>query len=412
MTAAKTSALTVEAALARVLEHVEPIAETERVSLFDAAGRVLAGPLVAKLTQPPFHASAMDGYAVRAADVARVPVRLRVIGESAAGHGFGGHVGDGEAVRIFTGAPLPRGADAVVIQENVRRDGDGRDGLSIEVVEGQPDREHVRPKGGDFARGDRLIEAGRALDARTITLAAAAGHAELEVRRRPIIALLATGDELVLPGQNPSDDQIVCSNPFGIAAMVRQAGGEPRFLGIARDDRDDLKAHLERGRDADVIITIGGASVGDHDLVGPVMAELGMSLSFWKIAMRPGKPLLFGRLGSQRVIGLPGNPVSSLICTRIFVLPLVRALQGFDMGLERTAEAVTTVALERNGARAHYMRGTLAVDAARRTTVTPVRSQDSSLLTPLAAADCLIVREIDAPAVQAGASVAVLPLSI
>jgi len=405
MTAAKQGALTVEDALERILAHAEPITDTEDVPLFDAQDRVLAKPVSAKLTQPPFTASAMDGYAVRAADVGALPATLRVIGESAAGHAFGRAINPGEAVRIFTGAPLPPQADAIVIQENTKRDGD-----LVHVVDGKPDDEHVRPMGGDFAAGDMLIDANRIVNARTITLAAAGGHASLTVRRRPVVALLATGDELVLPGETPRADQIVCSNPFGIAAMVRQAGGEPRFLGIARDNPADLKAQLERGRHADIIVTIGGASVGDHDLVGPVLTDMGLSLAFWKIAMRPGKPLMFGRLGDQRVIGLPGNPVSSLICTRVFLVPLIRALLGLVRDDVRALKATTTVELERNGPRAHYMRGKLGRAADGSTTVTPVRSQDSSLLTPLAAADCLIVRPINAAVVAAGGSVTVLPL--
>lgn len=405
MTAAKQGALTVEDALERILATVEPISDVEEVSLFDAHERVLARPLPSKLTQPPFTASAMDGYAVRALDVASLPATLRVIGEAAAGHAFNRPVLPGEAVRIFTGAPLPPLADAIVIQENTKREGD-----LVYVLDGTPDGEHVRPLGGDFAAGDVLVDAGRVLNARTITLAAAAGYASMPVRRRPVVALLATGDELVLPGEAPREDQIVCSNPFGIAAMVRQAGGAPRFLGIARDNRADLKAHLERAREADIIVTIGGASVGDHDLVGPVLAEMGLSLAFWKIAMRPGKPLMFGRLGDQRVIGLPGNPVSSLICTRIFLVPLIRGLLGLQRADAQTTTAATTVELERNGARAHYMRGKLGRAADGTVTATPVRSQDSSLLTPLADADCLIVRPINAAAVPAGESVTVLSL--
>lgn len=401
----KQGALTVEDALSRVLDDVKPISDIETVSLFEAEGRVLAKPVVAHLTQPPFTASAMDGYAVRGADVAVLPASLRVIGESAAGHAFSTPIGAGEAVRIFTGAPLPPGADAIVIQEDTVRDSD-----LVRVVSGSPDGEHVRPKGGDFTADQVVLEAGREADARAVTLAAAAGNATLVVRRRPIVALLATGDELVMPGEMPRADQIVCSNPFGIAAMVRQAGGVPTFLGIARDTREDLRAHLETARGADVIVTIGGASVGDHDLVGPVLADMGLSLAFWKIAMRPGKPLMFGKLGTRRVLGLPGNPVSSLITTRIFVIPLVRALLGLAPEADRRSSAITTVELEKNGARAHYMRGALGRDEDGRTTVTPVRSQDSSLLTPLAAADCLIVRPIDAPAIPAGETVSVLPL--
>ena len=397
--------LTVEAALARIVEGVAPLAGAETVGLIAAAGRILAEPLVARLTQPPFTASAMDGYAVRAADVAKLPAMLRVTGESAAGHGFAGALGPGDAVRIFTGAPVPDGADAIVIQENTRRDGD-----RVEITDGTLDPEFVRPMGGDFAAGATLLAAGRRLTARDVTLAAAMGYAALPVRRKPVVAILATGDELVLPGETPSADQIVCSNTFGIAAMVAAAGATPHLLGIARDARESLDAHVDQAAGADILVTVGGASVGDHDLVAPVLEARGMALDFWKIAMRPGKPLMFGRLGAQRILGLPGNPVSSLVCTRLFLVPLVRALLGLAPEPERTLTARTATALSANGPRAHYMRATSRPGADGGLEVAPVRSQDSSLLTPLAEADCLIVRPIRAPALDAGAMVPVLML--
>jgi molybdopterin molybdotransferase len=400
-------ALSVDDALRAILAEAAPIDAWETVSLFEAPGRLLAAPLAARLTQPPFDASAMDGYAVRAADVGALPATLTIIGEAAAGHGFGGLLGAGQAVRIFTGAPVPAGADAIVIQENTRRDG-----TTLTVLDGRPDAEHIRPRGGDFAAGQPLLESGRRLTARDITLAAAMGHATLPVRRRPIVALLATGDELVLPGTAPAADQIVCSNPFGVAALLAAAGAEPRFLGIARDDRTDLAAHVALARDADVLITLGGASVGDHDLVGPVLREAGMTLAFWKIAMRPGKPLMFGRLGPQAVLGLPGNPVSSLICTRLFAVPLVHALLGLEAAEAAPGEAVTAVPLAANGPRAHYMRARSTWTTDGRRCVTPVRSQDSSLLSPLLDADVLVVRPIGAPALSAGATVPVLPLDL
>lgn len=402
---APAAALTVEDALSRVLSGATAANHTEEVALHRATGRILAGPLSARLTQPPFNASAMDGYAVRCADVGALPARLRVIGRSAAGHGFHAPVGAGEAVRIFTGAPLPEGTDGIIIQEDVVRDGDW-----ITIASAKPDPEYVRRKGFDFTAGRQILDAGRRLSARDITLAAAMGHGALTVRRRPTVAILATGDELVTPGTTPAQDQIVCSNNLGIAAMVEAAGGAPVLLGIARDTCDSLNAHIETAADADVLVTIGGASVGDHDLVGPVLQSRGMSLDFWKIAMRPGKPLMFGRLGPQRVLGLPGNPVSSLICTRLFVLPLVRALLGLEPEPQQTLSARTTVPLEANGARAHYMRAIATRNAEGTLEATPVRSQDSSLLTPLAEADCLIVRPIKAPALPDGASVPVLML--
>lgn len=397
--------LTVEDALARIVQSAATIGEREELSLASAHGRVLAAPLSALYTQPPFAASAMDGYAVRAADLTARPVHLRIIGESAAGHSFHGAVGPGEAVRIFTGAPLPQGADAIVIQEDTTRDGD-----TIAVTKGSLETDHIRPAGGDFAAGRVLLGAGRRLTARDITLAAAMGHGMLAVRRRPVVAILATGDELVPPGTTPGADQIVCSNVYGIAAMVAAVGGEPRQIGIARDTHESLSSHVEKAAGADILVTVGGASVGDHDLVSPVLQARGMALDFWKIAMRPGKPLMHGRLGRQHVLGLPGNPVSSLVCTRLFLVPLVRVLLGLPAESDQTVMAATTVPLAANGPRAHYMRGTLTRGANGTLEVTPVRSQDSSLLTPLAGADCLLVRPIGAPAVVAGSPVPTLAL--
>jgi molybdopterin molybdotransferase len=355
------AALTVEEALARILRGAAVISDSQRRDLLASHGQVLTEPLVASLTQPPFDASAMDGYAVRRADVARLPASLRVVGEAAAGRGFGGTMQTGEAVRIFTGAPIPAGADAIVIQENTVRDGD-----RVTVREGKPDAEHIRPRGGDFKAGDVLLPAGRKLTARDITLAAAMGNAALPVRRPPVVAILATGDELVLPGVTPGPDQIVCSNTFGIAGMVRAAGGTPRLLGIARDTKESLGELISHTSGADILVTVGGASVGDHDLVGPVLASRGMALDFWKIAMRPGKPLMYGRLDRQHVLGLPGNPVSSLVCTRLFVIPLVRALLGLEPESARPIEARVAVPLAANGARAHYMRATARRGAAGR----------------------------------------------
>jgi molybdopterin molybdotransferase len=348
----------------------------------------------------------MDGYAVRAADLASLPASLRLTGEAAAGAGFTGTLGEGEAVRIFTGAPVPAGADTIVIQEDTTRSGD-----TVTVSAGtRPDPEHIRPRGGDFREGQALIPAGRRLTPRDIVLAAAMGHASLAVRRRPVVAILATGNELVPPGTQPGPDQILCSNTFGIAAMLRAAGAEPRLLGIARDTAESLEQHLARARGADILVTVGGASVGDHDLVGPVLKARGMALDFWKIAMRPGKPLMYGRLGDQHVLGLPGNPVSSMICSRLFAVPLVRRLLGLSADAERPLEAVAAAPLEANGPRAHYMRATSTRGVDGRLEVTPVPNQDSSLMAPLAAADCLIVRPIRAPALPAGSRVPVLPL--
>ena len=405
MAAAKQPPLTVEDALVRVLDGVAPLVGTRVVDLLSASGMVLAEPLHARHTQPPFDASAMDGYAVRLKDVATLPARLRVVGAAAAGHRFNGAVGAGEAARIFTGAPVPSGADAIVIQENTELDAQ-----HVIITSGSPDAEHIRPGGGDFAVGNLIIPANARLSTRDITLAAAGGHARLTVRRAPIVAILATGDELVMPGVEPNADQIVCSNPYGIAAMVTAAGGEPHLLGIAKDTRASLDAHIASAAGADILVTLGGASVGDHDLVGPALAARGLDLAFWKIAMRPGKPMMFGRLGSQRVLGLPGNPVSSLITARLFLVPLIRKLLGLVPEPPRRQTAPLAISLEANGPRTHYMRAVWQQDSEGVDRVRPLPNQDSSLLTPLAIADCLIVRPIGAPLAAAGDRVEVLPM--
>ncbi|WP_072385970.1 gephyrin-like molybdotransferase Glp [Hyphomicrobium sp. CS1BSMeth3] len=396
--------LSVEEALARILADASPLG-TERITIDAAHDRILAEPLAARLTQPPFDASAMDGYAVRAADVAQLPAKLTVIGESAAGHPFFGRVGQGEAVRIFTGAPVPEGADGIVIQEHTTREG-----AQVLVQGDDVQTDHIRPRGGDFREGLRLLDAGRRLGPRELSLAAAMGHGEVVVYRRPKVAILSTGDELVRPGETPGTGQIVASNHLGVGAMVRGFGAEVIQLGIARDTAESLNAHVARAKDADILVTIGGASVGDHDLVAPVLSKQGMELAFWKIAMRPGKPLMSGRLGNLRVIGLPGNPVSALVCARVFLVPLVEHLAGRAEASEATRLAEAAVAIEANGPRQHYMRATLAGDGDGLPRVTPVRSQDSSLLSPLAIADCLIVRSPKSPAVVPGETVRVLPL--
>jgi molybdopterin molybdotransferase len=396
--------LSVEEALLRILDGVEPT-PSQSLAIALARGHTLAAPLSACLTHPPFDASAMDGYAVRGADVQRLPAQLAVIGEAAAGHPFAGAVGPAQAVRIFTGAPLPDGADAIVIQENA-----SRQGATVTVLNGAPEEDHIRVKGFDFRAGDTLLDAGRKLGPREIALAAAMGHGHAPVRRPPRVAILSTGDELVEPGSKPGPGQIIASNHLGVAGLAELAGAQVEQLGIARDTRGSLEAHFTRAADADVLVTIGGASVGDHDLVGPALAARGMALSFWKIAMRPGKPLMFGRLGASRVLGLPGNPVSALVCARIFLVPLIAALLGRQAHAERLTPARTTVMLEANGGRQHYMRATLGLGHDGMAVVTPVRSQDSALLSPLAQADCLLVRSAGAPAAPVGSLVCVLAL--
>ena len=318
----KTPLMPVEEALALLLQGVAPL-PPESVPLIEARGRVLAGSLTAKLTQPPFDASAMDGYAVRSADAATVPTRLGLTGEAAAGHAFAGRIGPLKAIRIFTGAPLPEGADAVVIQEDTARDGG-----DVIINQATLAGENVRPRGNDFSAGDALFPTGHRLTSRDLMLAASAGHSAVPVARGPVVAILATGDELVPPGTVPRANQIVSSIPTGLAGMIASAGGEPRLIGIARDTLPDLGAKIRQAADADILVTIGGASVGDHDLVQQALTAGGLALAFWRIAMRPGKPLMYGKLGGQRVLGLPGNPVSAMLCAQIFLLPLIRALQG------------------------------------------------------------------------------------
>ena len=396
--------LPVDEALRRVLDGATPLG-AESVDLLGAAERVLAEDLTAQLTQPPFDASAMDGYAVRAADVAHVPAELRLIGESNAGGPFAGTIVSGEAARIFTGASVPNGADAVVIQEDTDRSGD-----KLTVREAASIGANIRRAGGDFRQGDTLLRAGRLLDASAITLAAAGGHASLKVRRAPRIAILATGDELVEPGTKPGPGQIVSSNPYGLAALIRRFGGEPRLLGIAGDTLEALEAKLAMGADADVLVTIGGASVGDRDLVKPALEARGLALDFWKVAVRPGKPMLFGRLDAQRVLGLPGNPLSCLIAARIFLVPLIFRLLGRTDAPLREQSAVLAHPLEANGPRQHYMRATVSPGAAGLLPVTALTTQDSAHMSALAAADVLIVRAPNAPAAAAGETVRVLPL--
>ena len=399
--------LPVEDALARLLAAARPIVATEEIALHDANGRVLAADLTARLTQPPFDASAMDGYALRAGDAAEVGSVLAVIGESAAGHGFSGKVSPGETVRIFTGAPVPDGADTVLLQEDAEKLDDGRIRTSFAVAKGR----HIRPRGQDFAEGDVALAAGIQLDFSHLTLAAAMNHARLPVFRRPKIAILATGDELVPPGSAPGPSQIIGSNTFGIAALARDNGAEILDLGIVPDDRDLLLKAVERAREcrADVLVTLGGASVGDHDLVQSTLVSAGMKLDFWRIAMRPGKPLMVGRLDEMHVLGLPGNPISSLVCGLLFLEPLLCHL-GQRQPRQRMAMARSHSALSANDKRQDYVRARLLDDGGDMPDVESFGKQDSSMMRIFAQSDCLIVRPPQAPAVEAGDTVPVLLL--
>jgi molybdopterin molybdotransferase len=393
--------ISVEEALARVLASARESLAEESVALGDALGRTLAREVRASRAQPPFASSAMDGYALRAANAAQPGARLAAVGESAAGRAFFGRLAAGQAVRIFTGAPMPDGADAVVAQEEARREGD-----TVALEAGVSPGENVRARGSDFEAGETMLAAGRRLTPRDVALAAAADCPRLVVRRRPRVAILATGDELVAPGAARGPAQIVASNNFAIAGVVVAAGGEPIDLGIAADDPNALARSLAAAREAeaDVLATLGGASVGDHDLVRGALAEAGMELGFWRIAMRPGKPLIHGRLGAMSVLGLPGNPTSSTVCALLFLRPLLRALVGDpEAGADPSEPARLGAPLSANGARKNYLRATLMRDGDGAFLARPVASQDSSLVKTLARAEALIVRAPDAPPAEAGA---------
>ncbi len=374
--------ITVEEALAHLFALVSPL-DTETVPLAKANNRVLSQDVTARRDQPPFAASAMDGYAVAGAD-AKTGATFKVIGEAAAGHGFNGTVNKGEAARIFTGAPLPQGTDWVVIQEDVMRDGD-----MITIGDNLESKSNVRPAGADFKTGD-TITAPRRLTPSDVALLASMNIPRVPVSRRPTVAVIATGDELVQPGEDPGPDQIIASNSYGIAALLENLGAHTRLLPIARDTVSSLELSFDLAKDADLIVTIGGASVGDHDLVGAVAQAQGMERAFYKIAMRPGKPLMAGRMGNATMIGLPGNPVSAMVCGHIFLAPVINKMLG--LGERPAPRRTVTLAREigANGPREHYMRAQLGPDG-----VTIHDRQDSSLLTVLAGANCLAIRPIN-----------------
>jgi len=381
--------LSVADAQALVLKDAQPLA-AEDVPLAAAHGRVLAADLVALRTQPPAPVSAMDGYAVRAVDVAAAPARLKLIGEVAAGHPFDRPVGAGEAARIFTGGVLPDGADTVVIQEVTAREGD-----TVIVQQPSAKARHIRAEGLDFKAGETLLARGRALTARDLALAAAMNYPALPVHRRPKVALLATGDELVRPGETPRHGQIVYSNGFALMAQVESEGADALELGIVPDRLDATIAAVRRAREleADVLVTTGGASVGEHDLVQRAFAAEGLTLSFWKVALRPGRPLMHGLLGRMQVLGLPGNPVSAFVCGVLFLVPLLRRLSGrADLGPD-IESAVLGRDLPANDERTDYLRAELTPGPDGAPVATPFAIQDSSMLAPLAKAGCLVIRE-------------------
>ena len=393
-------------ALAAILAGAEPLAE-EMVTLEAAYHRVLARDLAARRTQPPQAMSAMDGYAVRAADAAQVNARLKVIGEVAAGRPFDRAIGKGEAARIFTGGVIPDGADAVVIQEDTIADGG-----SITVTEAAATGRHIRPAGVDFRQGDLLLTAGSRLTERDLSLAASMNYPELPVRRRPKVALLATGDELVMPGSQPGPGQIVYSNGYALRALARAEGADTVDLGVAADTMEATTAGIRRAREAgaDILVTTGGASVGDHDLVKGALEAEKVAIAFWKIAMRPGKPMMHGRLGGMRVVGVPGNPVSSYVCTWLFVVPLIRALSGRKLTHHARETALLGRDLGANDVREDYLRARLEERDDGTLIAIPVNHQDSSLLANLAAAQALLIRAPFAPAAKAGSPCEILRL--
>ena len=398
--------LPVDEAIARIVEGVTPLG-VELVSLDDALGRTLAEPLAATRTQPPFPASAMGGFAVRAADTEDSQARLKIIGMSAAGHSFTGIVNPGEAVRISTGAPVPAGADAILIKENAETPDENT------LIANQPALagKHIRRPGLDFDKGDVFVQAGTIMGVRQIALAAAMNHATVPVRRKPKIAILATGDELVRPGTNPGPDQIIASNDRALAAFARQNGADPHDLGIVIDDEMLIGNAIDEAMSlpADILVTLGGASVGDHDLVQSALSGKGMELDFWRIAMRPGKPLMFGRLGNTRILGLPGNPVSSIVCALLFLKPLIASLLGQPVG-DPSEPALLGSDMPANDDRQDYIRAKLASGDTSLAKATPRSQQDSSGLVVLAKADCLILRPPHAPPAKAGEACRIIRL--
>jgi molybdopterin molybdotransferase len=394
-------------ALQRVLADAKPL-PTEVVPLEEALGRVLTEDVVALRTQPPAAVSAMDGYAVRAGDIAQAPVVLKVIGEVAAGHPFMGKVGPGEAARIFTGGIMPEGSDTVVIQELTTPEPNG-----VIIQKPTAAGRNVRAEAIDFAQHQILLRKGRRLSARDLMLAAAMNHSRLSVHRKPTVAILGTGDELVPPGSTPRPGEIVYSIGFALAALASGNGADVHDLGIARDRIDDIAAAVRHSRQfgADILVTSGGASVGEHDLVQRALAAEGLELSFWRVALRPGRPMLHGRLGAMQVLGVPGNPVSAYVCAFLFLAPLIRKLAGRSDIVDLPLSARLGRDLPANDERADYMRATLE-DTQNGLVATPLPAQDSSLMAPLAKADCLLIREPHAPAAATGSECVILKLGL
>jgi len=396
------SLLAVPEVLAKTLALMSPVGH-EIVALTAARGRVLAGDVIARRTQPPFPASAMDGYAVHA-DKAEPGAVFEVVGEAAAGTPFDGEVTLGQCVRIFTGGVVPDGLDRIIIQEDVAREGD-----RITLNDDLDPQMYVRRAGLDFSEGNTLLKAPRRLTPEDVALLAAAGVPLVEVYRKPRVALLATGDELVLPGEAAGPGGIVSSNNFGLAALIESLGATAEILPIAADTVESLRMLADMGTQADLFVTLGGASVGDHDLIRPALKDAGLQLDLYKIAMRPGKPFMAGRLGETPMLGLPGNPVSAMVCGRLFLAPAVQALSGMPPAAPKTLTAALTCDLGKNGPREHYMRSRVeAVDGAL--VCTPFDSQDSSRLSLLSQANALAIRPVSAPAARSGDPISVMML--
>jgi molybdopterin molybdotransferase len=393
----------VDEARDRILIDLKPTAG-EIVPLAEAWRRVTATALAARLTQPPSDVSAMDGYALRAAD-GGLGAALRVVGSAPAGHPWHGTLGAGEALRLFTGSIVPHGADAVLLQEDATCDGD-----IVRVNEAVVPGRHIRRAGQDFAAGDILLPAGRRLGARDIGLLASGNHPWVTVHRRPRLAILATGDEIALPGEPIPPGGIVSSNAHALAALARACGTEPVVLPVVADDRAAIMAVADAVRGMDMLVSTGGVSVGEHDLVQPALTDRGLVVDFWKIAMRPGKPLMFGRLGDLPVLGLPGNPVSALVCAVLFLVPALARLSGLSAAAPPIAQAVLGAPLAANDHRADHLRATLSIRDDGTPVATAFARQDSAMLRRMAEADALILRAPHAPALEAGAAVTIIRL--
>jgi molybdopterin molybdotransferase len=395
--------ISVEAARDRILAALHPT-PAEVVALANAWHRVTAEPITARLTQPPADVSAMDGYALRAAD-GTLNATLKVIGSAPAGHPFDGTIGPGQAIRLFTGSVVPQGADAILLQEDATTTG-----TNVQVNEAVAAGRHIRRAGQDFAAGDAVLPAARRLTARDIGLAAAANHPWLTVHRRPRVAILATGDEIAMPGEPIPPGGIVSSNSHALAALVRASGSDPVILPVAADTREAVAAVADAVLGIDLLVTTGGASVGDHDLIIDGLKTRGLELDFWQIAMRPGKPLLFGKLGPVAVLGLPGNPVSALVCSILFLLPALSRMSGLPAAPPPTIQAIAGAPLRANDHRADHLRATIATDPHGRIIATPFPVQDSAMLRRLAHADALILRAPNAPALPEGNEITIIRL--